>query len=192
MPNPARGRVAPHRPQPRRLRGGAWRARATPRQSYVAELTAARASCSATSRPQPSEHETIVKEHLHTLVQPTEWKLGALQAAAWQDGALHLRPARRRSRSAADATSLHQNGAPLLTAPADRRRDQQQRDRRPGIERRRRRPAGRCSTARSRSWRKPDARVRFVDVQRLGSNGVVCLLDHPRPTSNAAPSLTRR
>ena len=33
-------------------------------------------------------HETLVREHLHDLVKPTEWKLGALQAAAWRDGAL--------------------------------------------------------------------------------------------------------
>jgi len=33
-------------------------------------------------------HEALVKEHLHGLALPTEWKLGALQAALWQGGAL--------------------------------------------------------------------------------------------------------
>ncbi|HLF77326.1 MAG TPA: Fe-S cluster assembly protein SufD [Dehalococcoidia bacterium] len=33
------------------------------------------------------DHEALVREHLHSLVRPTEWKLGALQAAAWQNGA---------------------------------------------------------------------------------------------------------
>jgi Fe-S cluster assembly protein SufD len=33
------------------------------------------------------EHPKLVQEHLHNLIKPTEWKLQALQAAAWQGGA---------------------------------------------------------------------------------------------------------
>jgi Fe-S cluster assembly protein SufD len=33
------------------------------------------------------DHEALVKEHLHSLVKPTDWKLSALQAAVWQNGA---------------------------------------------------------------------------------------------------------
>lgn len=33
-----------------------------------------------------AQHEGVVKEHLHSLVLPSEWKLGALQAALWQEG----------------------------------------------------------------------------------------------------------
>ncbi len=32
------------------------------------------------------DSEALVKQHLHSVVQPTEWKLGALQAAVWQGG----------------------------------------------------------------------------------------------------------
>ena len=39
------------------------------------------------------EHESLVREHLHSLVLPSEWKLGALQAAAWQEGAFIYVPA---------------------------------------------------------------------------------------------------
>src|SRR6266508_426250 len=34
------------------------------------------------------DHEALVKEHLHSLVKPSDWKLSALQAAVWQNGAL--------------------------------------------------------------------------------------------------------
>jgi Fe-S cluster assembly protein SufD len=33
------------------------------------------------------EHEDVVRQHLHTLVRSDEWKLAALQAAAWRGGA---------------------------------------------------------------------------------------------------------
>ena len=33
-----------------------------------------------------TSHETLVREHLHSVVQPTEWKLQALQAALWREG----------------------------------------------------------------------------------------------------------
>lgn len=33
-------------------------------------------------------HEEIVKQHLHSLAHPSDWKLAALQAAAWEGGAL--------------------------------------------------------------------------------------------------------
>jgi len=35
-----------------------------------------------------SKQSDLVQEHLHSLVKPTEWKLAALQAASWNDGAL--------------------------------------------------------------------------------------------------------
>ncbi len=34
------------------------------------------------------EHPDLVRDHLHSLVTPTEWKLQALQAAVWSGGAL--------------------------------------------------------------------------------------------------------
>lgn len=34
------------------------------------------------------DHADLLEKHLHTVVQPTEWKLQALQAAAWANGAL--------------------------------------------------------------------------------------------------------
>lgn len=34
------------------------------------------------------EHEGLLRRHLHSLVRADEWKYAALQAAAWQDGAL--------------------------------------------------------------------------------------------------------
>jgi Fe-S cluster assembly protein SufD len=38
-------------------------------------------------------NEALVRQHLHSLVAPSEWKLGALQAAGWQEGALVHVPA---------------------------------------------------------------------------------------------------
>jgi Fe-S cluster assembly protein SufD len=35
-----------------------------------------------------AEHGSLIEQHLHTIVQATEWKLQALQAAAWSGGAL--------------------------------------------------------------------------------------------------------
>ncbi len=32
------------------------------------------------------DNEALVKQHLHSLVKPSEWKLGALQASVWQNG----------------------------------------------------------------------------------------------------------
>jgi Fe-S cluster assembly protein SufD len=34
-----------------------------------------------------TQHSDLLQEHLHSLVKATEWKLSALQAASWQDGA---------------------------------------------------------------------------------------------------------
>jgi Fe-S cluster assembly protein SufD len=39
------------------------------------------------------EHEALIKQHLHSLVLPSEWKLAALQTAAWADGAFVHVPA---------------------------------------------------------------------------------------------------
>jgi Fe-S cluster assembly protein SufD len=58
-------------------------------------------------------HEAIVKQHLHTLVQASEWKLAALQAAAWQGGALVYVPAGIEVEVPL-SYQLRQDGAPLL------------------------------------------------------------------------------
>jgi Fe-S cluster assembly protein SufD len=39
------------------------------------------------------QHEALLRKHLHSLVLPTEWKLAALQGALWEDGALVYVPA---------------------------------------------------------------------------------------------------
>jgi Fe-S cluster assembly protein SufD len=58
-------------------------------------------------------HEALVKQHLHDLVKPSEWKLGALQGAAWQNGALiHVRAGVEVEVPLTYA--LRQNGGPLL------------------------------------------------------------------------------
>ncbi len=60
-----------------------------------------------------SEHEALVKKHLHSLVAPSEWKLAALQAAAWQDGALVYVPAGVEVELPLSYLLRH-NGAPLI------------------------------------------------------------------------------
>ena len=60
------------------------------------------------------DHESLVQEHLHTLVLPTEWKLGALQAAAWQEGALIYVP-RGVEVTLPLGLTRRQMGAPLLS-----------------------------------------------------------------------------
>jgi Fe-S cluster assembly protein SufD len=60
------------------------------------------------------EHTALVEEHLHTLVRPGEWKLAALQAAGWQQGAFVYVP-----RGGEVTLPVHylarQTGAPLLS-----------------------------------------------------------------------------
>ena len=92
---PARRGVAPHRPQrprPRRRAGGDGKRRdrqpcdagVFAEQGLPAGVRSSPTSASAAAR----STRPLVKEHLHSLVLPSEWKLGALQAALWQDGAL--------------------------------------------------------------------------------------------------------
>jgi Fe-S cluster assembly protein SufD len=60
-----------------------------------------------------TRHEAVVKQHLHSLALPSEWKLAALQAAAWQDGALVYVPAGVEVQVPLSYVLRH-NGAPLL------------------------------------------------------------------------------
>jgi Fe-S cluster assembly protein SufD len=116
------------------------------------------------------EHEAYVKRHLHDLVKPTEWKIGALQAAGWQGGAFIHVPAGVEVEVPL-TYALHQNGAPMLThllivaEPNSSVTVVQE------------------STGQAPSdWSlasnaveivaQPDSRVRFVDVQRMGDKGV--------------------
>ncbi|HEU0074288.1 MAG TPA: Fe-S cluster assembly protein SufD [Dehalococcoidia bacterium] len=117
-----------------------------------------------------SAHEALVQQHLHNLVKPSEWKLGALQAAAWQGGALvHVREG---VEVAVPLTyAVRQNGAPLLShllIVAEPNSSV---------------TVIRDSTGEAASgWSLasgaveivagPDSRVRFVDLQRMGQRSV--------------------
>jgi Fe-S cluster assembly protein SufD len=59
------------------------------------------------------DHEALIKQHLHSLVLPSEWKLAALQAAAWVNGAFVHVPAGVEV-DVPLSYLLRQNGAPLL------------------------------------------------------------------------------
>ena len=59
------------------------------------------------------DHEALIKQHLHSLVLPSEWKLAALQAAAWVNGAFVHVPAGVEVEVPLSYL-LRQNGAPLL------------------------------------------------------------------------------
>jgi Fe-S cluster assembly protein SufD len=117
-----------------------------------------------------TEHESLVKEHLHNLVKPTEWKIGALQAAAWQGGAFLHVPAGVEVELPL-TYALHQDGAPLLThlliiaEPNSSVTVLQE-------------STGQAATGWSLASgaveivARPDSRVHFVDVQRMGASGV--------------------
>ncbi len=117
-----------------------------------------------------SAHEAVVQKHLHELVKPSDWKLGALEAAAWQGGALvHVREGVE-----VDVPltyTLRQNGAPLLShllivAEANSSVTVI------------RESAGEATSGWSLASSAveivagPDSRVRFVDLQRMGEKGV--------------------
>lgn len=114
-------------------------------------------------------HEAIVREHLHSLVQPTEWKLAALQAAAWQNGALIYVP-----RGVELAVPLRycvkQNGAPVyphLLIVAETNSDVTIVQETSGEA-----PSGySLVNGAVEIICKPDARVKFVDVQDMGTGG---------------------
>ncbi len=61
-----------------------------------------------------SKQEALVQEQLHDLIKPSEWKLGALQAAGWQGGALVHVPAGVEVEVPL-TYALRQSGAPLLS-----------------------------------------------------------------------------
>jgi Fe-S cluster assembly protein SufD len=117
------------------------------------------------------DHEALVKEHLHTLVRPSDWKLVALQAAAWEGGAFLYVPA------GVEVTLplrylTEQTGAPiyphlLILAGANSSVTVVQET------------SGQAQAGWSlvsgavEIFCEADSRVRFVDVQRLGTGGAV-------------------
>jgi Fe-S cluster assembly protein SufD len=115
-------------------------------------------------------HEAIVKEHLHSLALPTEWKLASLQAAAWQDGALIYVPSGVEVEVPLRFLVKH-DGAPsyphlLIVAEANSDVTVVQ-------EARGEAPNGySLVNGAVEIICKPDARVKYVDVQNLGSGGV--------------------
>jgi len=115
-------------------------------------------------------HESLVKQHLHDLVKPSEWKLGALQASAWQDGAFVYVPANVEVEVPLLYATV-QNGAPVfshLLIVAE-----------PNSsvtvihESRGEAPSGwSLASGAVEIVARPDSRVRFVDLQRMGEGGV--------------------
>jgi Fe-S cluster assembly protein SufD len=117
------------------------------------------------------EHEALVRQHLHSLVHPTEWKLAALQAAAWADGAFVYVP--RGVEATLPLSYLtRQAGAPLfphllIVAEANSSVTVVQ-------ESTGQAPAGWSLVSGAvEIVAMQDARVRFVDVQNLGADGAV-------------------
>jgi Fe-S cluster assembly protein SufD len=117
-----------------------------------------------------SSHEAIVREHLHSLVLPTEWKLAALQAAAWQDGALIYVPAGVELEVPLRYL-VKQNGAPAyphLLIVAESNSDVTVVQESTGGA-----PSGNSLVSGAvEIICKPDARVKYVDVQNFGTGGV--------------------
>ena len=117
-----------------------------------------------------NDHEDLVREHLHSLARPTDWKLAALQAAAWEGGAFVYVPAgveatlpiRHIIDHAGQASFPHL----LIVAESNSEVTVVQESR------------GEAASGYSlvngavEIICKPDARVRYVDVQNLGSDGV--------------------
>lgn len=114
------------------------------------------------------EHEAIAKERLHGLVRPTEWKLGALQAALWRVGALVYVP-RGVEVQVPLLYTVRGAGAPLfphllIVAEAGSSVTVLQETLSPDLE-------GQsivCGAVEVVAGE--DARVRFVDLQRWGAN----------------------
>jgi Fe-S cluster assembly protein SufD len=111
-------------------------------------------------------HEALLKEHLHDLVKPTEWKLAALQGAAWQGGALIYVPAGAEVELPL-TYALRQSGAPMLThllIVAEPNSSVTVLQEATGQA-----PSGwSLASGAVEIIAKPDSRVRFVDVQRAG------------------------
>ncbi|HLF70890.1 MAG TPA: Fe-S cluster assembly protein SufD [Dehalococcoidia bacterium] len=115
------------------------------------------------------EHKALVKQHLHSLVSPTEWKLGALEAAAWEGGAFIYIP--RNVEVQLPIRHVLQLAGPrlfphlLVIAEANSSVTiLQESSGEP--------PSGwSLLSGAVEIVCAPDARVRFVDVQRLGEGG---------------------
>jgi Fe-S cluster assembly protein SufD len=115
-------------------------------------------------------HEALVKHFLHSLVLPGDWKLAALQAAAWENGTLVYVP------SGVEIEvplryALQHNGAPAyphLLIVAESNSDVTV------VQETHGEAAGGYSLVNGavEIVCKPDARVKYVDVQNLGSDGV--------------------
>jgi Fe-S cluster assembly protein SufD len=116
------------------------------------------------------DHEALVREHLHSLVQPSEWKLAALQAAAWEGGAFVYVPAgveatlpvRYFLDHAGQASYPHllivaESNSDLTVVQESRGEAQQ------GYS---------LVNGAVEIVCRPDSRVKYVDVQNLGSGGV--------------------
>jgi Fe-S cluster assembly protein SufD len=110
----------------------------------------------------------VVEEHMHSLVRPTDWKLQALEAAMWQHGALVYVP-----RGAEVALPLRYvlagNGGPLfphllIVAEENSSVTVIQETYSPEANHQA------LVTGAVEIIAKPDARVRFLEVQRWGSN----------------------
>ncbi len=117
------------------------------------------------------EHEALVKEHLHSLARPSEWKLAALQGAAWANGAFVYVP-RGVEATLPLSYIARQAGAPLfphllIVAEANSSVTVVQ-------ETSGEAPSGwSLLSGAVEIVAKQDARVRFVDLQGLGSSGAV-------------------
>jgi Fe-S cluster assembly protein SufD len=117
-----------------------------------------------------TQHEALVKQRLHDLVKPGEWQLGALQAAAWQGGALVYVP----SGVEVDVPltyALNQNGAPALShllIVAEPNSSVTVIRESTGEA-----PSGwSLASGAVEIVAKADSRIRFVDLQRMGEDSV--------------------
>jgi Fe-S cluster assembly protein SufD len=115
-------------------------------------------------------HEALLRDYLHSLTRPSDWKLAALQAAAWENGALIYVP-RGVELELPLRYLVTQNGAPayphlLIVAESNSDVTVVQESR------------GQATAGYSlvngavEIVCRPDARVKYVDVQSLGTGGV--------------------
>jgi Fe-S cluster assembly protein SufD len=112
------------------------------------------------------EHEALIKQHMHSLVRPSEWKLSALQGAAWANGAFVYVP-RGVEVTLPLSYIARQGGSPLLPhllvvaeANSSVTVVQETSGEAPGWS---------LLSGAVEIVAKQDARVRFVDLQGLGS-----------------------
>jgi Fe-S cluster assembly protein SufD len=116
------------------------------------------------------DHEDLVREHLHSLARPTDWKLAALQAAAWEGGAFVYVPAGVEVTLPVRYVLDHagQPSYPHLLIVAESNSDVTVVQESSGEA-----PSGHSLVNGAvEIVCKPDARVKYVDVQDLGSGGV--------------------